>query len=155
VWVLALQMSDETCRLYCSFRGTKGKQDARTDANFSTLKGSEELCGCAGGTEVVKGWKKHLNPTEFNEINACAFHEGFFKQYSAAAAGVKEELEKGAKELEGKYELIICGHSMGGALANICSFDLLACGFTTPESTQLITIGSGMNMHFIYKQCVC
>ena len=32
---------------------------------------------------------------------------------------------------------------MGGALANLCCFDLLANGFAKPERCRLVTIGSG------------
>jgi pimeloyl-ACP methyl ester carboxylesterase len=86
------------------------------------------------------GWKATLSQSE---IDSCALHRGFFGQYAAVAAAVREEIEKAADLLDKKHQLIVCGHSMGGALANICHFDLLASGLAKTESTGLVTIGSG------------
>jgi len=88
---------------------------------------------------LCDGWKN----LAASEIKGCALHRGFYGQYSAVAAAVKEELAKGAAQLGDTYDLIVCGHSMGGALANICHFDLLASGFAKAENTKLVTIGSG------------
>ena len=117
-----------------SFRGTSSAQDAKTDAKYHKLRGFQELC------PLAVGWKKSLSE---DTINKCAFHRGFYEQYSAVASAVREELEKGAAALGEEYKLVVCGHSMGGALANLSHFDLLASAFAQPEKMQLVTIGSG------------
>ena len=132
-WVFSMTMGDGSPRVYCSFRGTSSAEDAKTDAKFLKRRGRQEL------EPLSSGWKNLSR----SEIEGCAFHRGFYGQYCAVAAAVREELEKGLEALGGSCELVICGHSMGGALANICHFDLLASGFAQPERTQLITIGSG------------
>jgi len=127
------------CHIYMyiyiySFRGTSSAQDAKTDAKLHKLRGFQELC------PLAVGWKKSLSE---DTINKCAFHRGFYEQYSAVASAVREELEKGAAALGEEYKLVVCGHSMGGALANLSHFDLLASAFAQPEKMQLVTIGSG------------
>jgi hypothetical protein len=109
VWVCAMHTADGKPRVYCSFRGTSSAQDAKTDMEFRKLRGAELK-------PLSDAWK-HLTESE---INGCAFHRGFYGQYSAVAAAVREEIEKGAVLLGASYELIVCGHSMGGALAKIC-----------------------------------
>lgn len=49
-------------------------------------------------------------------------HEGFVKQYEVVRTDIHEHLISG--RLKKYRELVICGHSLGGALANQCSLDL-------------------------------
>ena len=136
VWVLAVQMADGQSRLYCSFRGTEDGKDVKTDTEFHKVKGLDEL------GQLAQGWRENVTD---GIINNCAFHRGFYGQYCAVESALREELEKGFAALGARRRsiLIVCGHSMGGAIANICHFDLLASGFADPETTHLVTIGCG------------
>ena len=76
-------------------------------------------------------------------MEGLAFHDGFFGQYTAIHSELRVVLKNAATALGNDYKLIVTGHSMGGALACICCFDLLASGFAKAETTQLITICRG------------
>ena len=77
------------------------------------------------GGEHAQAWTKLSD----KEMEGLAFHDGFFRQYTAIHSELRVVLKNAATALGTDYKLIVTGHSMGGALACICCFDLLASGF--------------------------
>ena len=57
----------------------------------------------------------------------CAVHTGFWKMYKGVRTELLDALAKGLREKE-VAELVITGHSMGGALSYLLALDLLLPG---------------------------
>jgi predicted lipase len=78
-------------KLYIVFRGTQNERDMLTDIEF-------------------------LQHTTKIDGKECKIHSGFFKAYES----VKSQIDSIPFKEYDQYEIIICGHSLGGALATIC-----------------------------------
>lgn len=113
-----------TGTLYVCFRGTLGLRDYLTDANFLL----RELWQAEAAV--------HTTTTSF----APAAHRGFLGRAEGVPA---EALHMHA--LRHCLRLVLCGHSLGGAVAALCTLRLLAAlGQGGAASTQLrcVTFGS-------------
>lgn len=66
---------------------------------------------------------KHKHPAD----QGCAVHTGFWKMYEGIKSGVFDAVQKGLQQYE-VSELVITGHSMGGALSYFLAIDILAPG---------------------------
>jgi len=112
--------------LIIAFRGSDGKGDWRANFRF----------------------RKKREISLFPE-KKCKAHNGFLDQYIMVRDEIHEET---LKRIE-KYNLlkiIITGHSLGGALATLCAFDLKQFGDKFGE-VQCVTFGSPRvgNRHFV------
>lgn len=94
--------------LYIVFRGTEDKKDFLIDLE------------CIQETVVING-------------KQCGVHKGFWKAYTS----IKDQIDSTNFEDFKGYEIITCGHSLGGALATICG----SCLITT-NKIYTITFGS-------------
>ncbi|RAL54467.1 hypothetical protein DM860_001595 [Cuscuta australis] len=67
-------------------------------------------------------------------------HRGFYTAYhnTSLRAGVLNAVKE-AKELNGDYQIMVTGHSMGGAMATFCGLDLTVN--YGAESVQVMTFG--------------
>jgi len=94
--------------------------------------------------EAMARWDKvgALDHQTFADISC---HTGFFHQYESVHVKigelVKEFISTHAKD--NAWDLLVTGHSMGGALARLCAFDLLALNIAKKSQTHLITFGAG------------
>jgi len=68
--------------------------------------------------------------------------KGFLTQYlgEGLSARVKDTIRAQQEQGAGDYELLICGHSLGGALATICAYELAITNLN--RSLLLVTFGS-------------
>jgi dienelactone hydrolase len=83
-----------------AFRGTKKARDVVTD---------------------FKGFKR-ATPKFYASIPT---HQGFLDQYMTVAEGIRSDLAS-LKEAGKAKKILVCGHSMGGALATLCALDMRA-----------------------------
>jgi len=91
--------------------------DTETDTQCFTASNDTELLIVFRGTSNFKDWLTNLNfdKAHFN-FNQ---HEGFYEAYQSVQAEIFNEVTRN----KGK-NIYIAGHSLGGALATLCSVDL-------------------------------
>ena len=73
---------------------------------------------------------------KFANGNSYKLEQYFWKAY----LGLQSKLQSDAKQ-HTEYEFLITGHSLGGALANICSMDLVLAGIQANNKLQKYTFG--------------
>lgn len=87
-------------------------------------------------------FRKHRHPVG----RGCAVHHGFWKMYKGCRQQAAEGIKKGLEEHE-VDELVITGHSMGGALAFLLALDLLTLPSLSdallPPGVRLKVVGYG------------
>lgn len=105
----------ETQTTYVIFRGSESNTDWITNFNFNQAKIYPYAGTSASGTEI---------------------HEGFVKAYFS----VRDEIHRYFKQ-SSRQEVIVTGHSLGGALATICAVDL-QYNFTEQFGVQVYTYGA-------------
>jgi hypothetical protein len=86
------------------------------------------------GSESIRNWISNLDAfktayTSFPECN-CQVHKGFYAAEQAVISGVINEVKR-LKLLYPKYNVKTTGHSLGAALAQITSMDLVKAGYST------------------------
>lgn len=64
---------------------------------------------------------------KYSASRGCSVHTGFWKMYKGVRSQLLDAVEKGLKAYE-VSELVITGHSMGGALSYFLALDLLLPG---------------------------
>ncbi|HVY62021.1 MAG TPA: lipase family protein [Planctomycetota bacterium] len=99
-----------------AIRGTGNASDAATDLNFS------------------KATDAHL----FSDMKC---HKGFLNAYLKLQAPIKETL-KNIRAQGGAQNILVAGHSLGGALATLCALDLRAESFPEYKKVILYTFGA-------------
>ena len=91
-----------------------------------------DLCVIAfAGSECVTDWVMNflVKPASFN---GCVVHSGFVIQYNSVKHEILTYMSDKPKRV------ICCGHSLGGAVANLCALDLSLLGY----EVQCVTFGS-------------
>ena len=77
-------------------------------------------------------------------INVCVFHvsyRGFLKAYMTTREFIHSTIRKELSEELG--DVLVTGHSLGGALASLCAYDL-QIHTLIPINKELETIGTGL-----------
>ena len=83
------------------------------------------------GSKGAADWNNNFKIDMVDFFNyGCKIHNGFLQEYSA----VREMILKKIDENKRNY-FVITGHSLGGALAEICGYDIvkLSKGFLNPD----------------------
>ena len=157
---VSIWRSDNRRVLMVAWRGTDSKEDAQLDAQ-SVLKvpwhNREEVAAKHGtlvGVAGAKGPDRHLQRGEANDPSVSPLPhygllkrtlmvgKGFLTQYlgEQLSARVKRVVAEQLKSKAVGYEVLICGHSLGGAVATLCAYEL-ACQYLK-TSILLVTFGS-------------
>lgn len=84
------------------------------------------------GSESLLDWRTNLNTKPYKLSDSVTVHRGFWNSWKS----IRPEILKMAYEYD---SLTICGHSLGGALAVLCAYDI-ASVYPDIELT-LITFG--------------
>ena len=90
------------------------------------------------GTSTLTDWKADLNISQENmyDYKHVKIHKGFKKQYWS----VKDKIYK-CIENNLHIPIVVIGHSLGGALAQICAIDI-KMRYTINSDVSVFTIGS-------------
>ena len=120
-WAQAwLYRSALTREIIVSFRGTASLENAATDLKFFQAHYDK----AAESTYlVVNGWRR-----VFGSKSVTMCHRGFlaaFRSVQKKLFAVLDELTKDYKD-NGKWRVLITGHSLGGGLATLCAYELAA-----------------------------
>jgi len=110
---------------YVPYPGSDGddEEDAKTSFDVSR----DILGGIAGH------FKRDAEPEQDHCTN-CAVHMGFHSSWTNTRPHILPELEK-AKAFFPEYQLILVGHSLGGAVAALAGLDLQARGYDPKITT--------------------
>ena len=110
--------------------------------NFSRSYYNKSLYICFKGTSNLNDWKTNLNLklVKYQKNNIDFYvHNGYYNQYN----NIKYKLYNYLIYNKVNYDnIIICGHSLGGALANICAFDIVDKPFIHNKNVICVTFGS-------------
>lgn len=90
---------------------------------------TKQLVVSISGTANIKQAFQDVRTTKRKHPvgQGCSVHVGFWKMYNGIKSEVISALKKGLREHE-VLELVLTGHSMGGALSHLLAVDLLAPG---------------------------
>ena len=89
-------------RVVVAFRGTANQKDAAIDARYDLVP-----------------W-----PGLGREHGKCRVHQGFLEQWLALRDRVMALVRSMVWEGGGAKEVLVCGHSLGGAVGTLCSVDV-------------------------------
>ncbi|KAG8953282.1 hypothetical protein FRC04_002692 [Tulasnella sp. 424] len=93
----------QTGQLIVSFSGTSNRMQAFND---------------------TKAWKASYPLTPGENISAVSVHSGFWNMYNGVKAAAFHALEEAIRQRD-VSEIILTGHSLGGAMTQLCVLDLL------------------------------
>lgn len=110
-------------RIVVAFKGTSSVQNARTDINVTKL-----YHPTAASFELEKGELPSFMPRSIPRPNCCKsdtpwVHKGFWTAYASVRDRVLQTLRQLLEEES--RTVVLTGHSLGGALATLCAFDVV------------------------------
>lgn len=102
-------------------------ESSKTDAQCYIFYTFSTLYITFRGTSSIKDWIADLNcsmtSSEIFNNSDIKVHSGFYNQYIS----IRHDIIRNVIELRNTCNIqntVICGHSLGGALATLCAFDL-------------------------------
>jgi len=117
------------------FVWTKTITDAASDTEgyVGYLPADKSIYVVYRGSSSIRNWISNLNAfktpyTTYPECN-CQVHKGFFNDEQKVIAGVISEV-KSLQSKHAGYSVKVTGHSLGAALAQLTSMDLLKAGIS-------------------------
>jgi predicted lipase len=112
-----------------------------TDAQTYIFYDNTTIYVCFRGTSSTKDKLIDLKVSMTRFLQKDVFiHKGFSKQYTCISQDIKDQISN-IQQTHKQTNIVCCGHSLGGALATICSVDLKFSAFAS-SNVQCITFGS-------------
>ncbi|GMI29789.1 hypothetical protein TrCOL_g6141 [Triparma columacea] len=133
----------ESKKIVVAFRGSKAGANFLADAKF--IRKQHNTMEADGRNSFEKWWSKAMVHRGFlSSFVDSGIERAVLNRVSRLVEVMREGVEgrEGAKE-EGKDELsvLICGHSLGGALAQLCSFSIASHLQLLPTEISTYTFG--------------
>lgn len=129
---------------YCSklsketYKNTPNISNLLYDTHMNVINTNNTLYICFRGTKSLQDWKCNFDfrLKEYKKNNnKFKIHNGFYIQYNSIRNNILPFLIKN----ETYDNIIVCGHSLGGALATICCLDI--CDNIYNRNITCITFG--------------
>jgi hypothetical protein len=115
-----------------------------TDIKYNTvikiIEKQDEIFLCFKGSSNIKDWKTNLDKslvTNIIDYDIYSLHKGYLNRYVSISNKIYKYLDN-----KTYTNIYICGHSLGGALATICCFDLITKNIIQYNNTYCITFGA-------------
>ena len=133
----------ESKKIVVAFRGSKAGANFLADAKF--IRKQHNTMEADGRNSFEKWWSKAMVHRGFlSSFVDSGIERAVLNRVSRLVEVMREGVEgrEGAKE-EGKDELsvLVCGHSLGGALAQLCSFSIASHLQLLPTEISTYTFG--------------
>lgn len=148
---------DGADRIVIAFKGTTSSRNLKTDINMFYSKAKFLLPTQLGEMDKIGDAESLRNEVLRTHHWRCAkIHKGFAAAYAAVAPRLLTVVKR--LEDERKRPVFLTGHSLGGALATVCSLDLFLRLKLTRKEIFVSTFGSPRvgNFHFraVYNDSV-
>ena len=112
--------------LVAAFRGTDAFQDWGYNVSF---------------------WKASVAAADDRRFFVPRVHGGFLAQYRSLKIALQEQIT----QYHHGVNLIITGHSLGGALACVCAHDILSNSARPSDKIRLVTFGCPRPGNYVFK----
>ena len=134
-------------RVIVAFRGTYSIANTVADLSYNHVeyvkfKLNDSNVSCEPGS--WKAGRMHILPqlnrqhtkrgTEIEDCKNCTIHTGFFTSWQNTRCRILPDIEKALQKYP-DYELVLVGHSLGGAVAAIAALELQARGYQPQVTT--------------------
>eukprot|EP00892_Ulva_mutabilis_P001937 jgi/Ulvmu1/11744/UM008_0157.1 len=132
-----------TCtQVVVAFRGTESMRDWRTDAAalFATVAADPDTGALRTRRDVGPRGRRGLSLGPLNMFFRPMVHSGFYNAYKSVAAQVRSTVDL-CTGGDPAWSVTTTGHSLGGALAAVCAYDL-AVSRDFPHAVDSYTFGS-------------
>ena len=104
-----------------AFRGTKSTENMKTDIKVAKVRLGSNL-----PTLPRRSSQNYQLIESSSEWKSAEVHKGFMEAYKSVCADVLQHVsDMTANRPIGQNAVYLCGHSLGGALATICSLDIV------------------------------
>ncbi|CAN8067222.1 unnamed protein product [Agarophyton chilense] len=130
-------VAESSDRITVAFKGTSSTQNLRTDIKFL----HRSLAHVLDIEDVSEFEQQHsMPPTWFKYARRAKVHAGFADAYQSIKGNLRQILSSLAREEE--RLVLFTGHSLGGALATLCSIDALITLGIPSRRIAVSTFGS-------------
>ena len=116
-------------------------KDKRDTMTVGTAYDGSDVYLCFQGSQERSDWRRNFNKEMLDLDDHSKVHEGFFEHFHKFREEVSEKIDKLLKHDFDK--IIVCGHSLGGALATLCCYELMYKKYHDYKDRCLcVTLGS-------------
>jgi len=125
------------------FKGTTTNSEWKVDFDYKLSSPGSSV----SRKDKLRAWKNHTLPSRFRsnfsvspptaDSSGVLLHNGFLEFYLEMRAQILSALND-----LGRSTIYVCGHSLGAALSNVCTYDLIKTGFRETPYIYCVTIAA-------------